>query len=727
MIQKLGRYELIRVLGKGAMGLVYEGRDPNLDRRVAIKTIKVENLSEEAAAEYEVRFRTEAHSAARLQHPNIVSVYDSDRDGDIAYMVMEFILGDDLKHHLDQGALYTLEQTLGIMQDLLSALGYAHAQSIVHRDIKPANLLIEKSGRVKLTDFGVARIQDSGELTRTQGTMVGTLKYMSPEQVQGRPVDARADIFAAGIVLYQLLTGKRPFDGSTDFAIIQQIVGHTPVAPTIYNTKLPPAIDVVVARALTKVREDRYATAGEFMTALQAASREAADPTVAPPASPRQSGVPGANGTWTSTLRAGEALVGTQSGLQSGGGVGQSTVSQEIELVYWKDIKDSMDVEDLQGFMAKFPDGIYAGLARRRLRKLGVGGGDESNIGLGSSAGTGTLVLPQRVAGFEPTLLLQKGPSPDSTIVLARRAESPDKTESSRSIQFADDTASTLIQHTEESSWAETQIASRSPAAHTDLDNRQPRAQQTEQTAPAKPFVPETSVVPPGRGPGAARVTAPVAAPSGRNPRQLMAVAAGVLLLVGAGFGISRFMGSGSPAVALAEPAAVTPAAPGLPVNVATAAGAVLAPVSKPAAAAAVSSLPPAATTAGAAPAALTPAGDKTAAELKAEAKAAKKAALEKEKLARQAQTTSVAAATSNSDADSPPPKRVAAPAPVGASAVATAADGNPKQACQDRILLGFQICMAEQCAKRAFSGHPVCVERHAMDERRRETEQSRR
>jgi len=178
MSQKtLGRYELIRVLGKGAMGLVYEGRDPNLERRVAIKTIKVENLTSEEAAEYEIRFRTEARSAARLQHPNIVSVYDSDRDGDIAYLVMEYIQGEDLKHHLDQGVSYTLQQATSIMSDLLSALDYAHRQNIVHRDIKPANLLIEASGRIKLTDFGVARIQDSGEATRTKGTMVGTLKY----------------------------------------------------------------------------------------------------------------------------------------------------------------------------------------------------------------------------------------------------------------------------------------------------------------------------------------------------------------------------------------------------------------------------------------------------------------------------------------------------------------------------------------------------------------------
>jgi serine/threonine-protein kinase len=285
-LKKLGRYELIRVLGKGAMGVVYEGRDPNLDRRVAIKTVKVENLSEEAAAEYEHRFRTEARSAARLQHPNIVSVYDSDRDGDTAFLVMEYIQGDDLKHHLDRGVRYSLEQSLKIIRDLLSALDYAHKQGIVHRDIKPANLLMEPGGRVKLTDFGVARIQDSGEATRTQGSMVGTLKYMAPEQVQGQKVDSRADLFSVGVVLYQLLTDKRPFDGDNDFSIIHQIIGHEPPAPSSYNARLPSAIDAVVARALAKDREQRFDTARDFAVALQAAIRRAEDPTIVPPADP---------------------------------------------------------------------------------------------------------------------------------------------------------------------------------------------------------------------------------------------------------------------------------------------------------------------------------------------------------------------------------------------------------------------------------------------------------
>ena len=382
-LKKLGRYDLIRLLGRGAMGLVYEARDPNLDRRVAIKTIKIENLSDEAAADYEVRFRTEARSAARLQHPNIVSVYDSDRDIDIAYLVMEFIEGEDLKIHLDKGELFSLEQTLGIMADLLSALSYAHKHNIVHRDIKPANLLIQASGRIKLTDFGVARIQDSGDVTRTQGTIVGTLKYMSPEQLQGRPVDARADLFAAGVVLYQLLTGKRPFDGDSDFAVIQQIAGHTPTPPSLLNPKLPPALDAVLARVLDKSRDVRFANAQEFANALVAASKQAMDPTVVPLTSAAR----GANSTWTATMQAGESLLGThsgtgsgtalgtQSGMQSGtfsGTSASSIVTQEVELVYWTDIKESADVNDIRGFLTKFPTGIYADLAHRRLKQLGV-------------------------------------------------------------------------------------------------------------------------------------------------------------------------------------------------------------------------------------------------------------------------------------------------------------------------------------------------------------------
>src|SRR3954468_4349716 len=244
------------------MGVVYEARDPNLDRRVAIKTIMVDDLGPGAAAEYEERFRTEARSAARLQHPNIVTVYDSDRDGNTAFLVMEFVEGDDLKRHLDRGDRHDVQQSLHLITDLLAALDFAHRQGVVHRDVKPANLLIEPGGRLKLTDFGVARI--AGESTRTQGSMIGTLKYMAPEQVQGLKVDTRADLFSAAVVAYQLLAGVRPFEGDNDFTIIHQIIGQMPALPSTLQPGLPAGIDAVMARALAKNRDDRYQTAGEF-------------------------------------------------------------------------------------------------------------------------------------------------------------------------------------------------------------------------------------------------------------------------------------------------------------------------------------------------------------------------------------------------------------------------------------------------------------------------------
>ena len=368
-MEKLGRYDIIRVLGKGAMGLVYEARDPNLDRRVAIKTIKVENLPEAAVAEYEARFRTEARSAARLQHPNIVSVYDSERHGDTAYLVMEFVRGEDLKQHLDGGRRYSLEQSVAIVRDLLAALEYAHKQNVVHRDVKPANLLmVESTGRVKLTDFGVARIQDSGELTRTKGSMVGTLKYMAPEQVRGGSIDFRADLFAAAVVLYQLLTGKRPFDGDSEFAIMHQIMEEHPPAPSSINLALPKAIDAVVARALAKDRDKRYGSAAEFSTAMRDSIAQVEDTTmVMPPAGTGERG-PDGSGSHASTVRT--RTGGSTSRLAVSGEESGSTVTQELELVYWKDVKETQDAADLEGFLERFPQGIYADLARRRLKKL---------------------------------------------------------------------------------------------------------------------------------------------------------------------------------------------------------------------------------------------------------------------------------------------------------------------------------------------------------------------
>ena len=370
-LKKLGRYDIIKPLGKGAMGLVYEAHDPNINRAVAIKTIRVDQLSDDMAAEYESRFRSETQAGGRLQHPNIIGVYDAGRDQGLAFMVMELVRGGDLRQQLDQGRRLTFDRSMGIMKELLSALSFAHEQGIIHRDIKPANVMLDPNGRVKLGDFGVARITDGGEATRTQGSMVGTLKYMSPEQVIGAKVDARTDLFAAGVVLYQLLTGTKPFEGDSDFAIMQAIAQQDPPLPSTLNPNLPAGVDTVVSKALAKNRDNRYPSAKEFALALRAVTQHAAGgghlappaqaPTpMTPPITPR---APEYGSSATSSGATGSGMSGTST-------TSPSAVSQEMELLYWKDIQHSADPDDFQGFLQQFPSGVYAGLAQRRLRKL---------------------------------------------------------------------------------------------------------------------------------------------------------------------------------------------------------------------------------------------------------------------------------------------------------------------------------------------------------------------
>jgi len=268
-LKQLGRYEIVRVLGSGAMGVVYEGHDSKLHRRVAIKTIIKSAMVDAAqAADYSERFMREAQAVARLNHPNIVTVYDFGEEGDIAYFVMEFIEGHELKEHLDGSAQFPLQKSLGLMTELLGALDYAHSQGIVHRDIKPANIMLDQSGRLKLTDFGVVKMLDNQEGTQA-GTIVGTPGYMSPEQILGTGVSPRSDIFAAGVVLYQLLTWKKPFTGEGVFTIQQKIVNEDPAPPSTLNANLPPMLDQIVNKALAKKPEQRYARASEFAGDLQ--------------------------------------------------------------------------------------------------------------------------------------------------------------------------------------------------------------------------------------------------------------------------------------------------------------------------------------------------------------------------------------------------------------------------------------------------------------------------
>ncbi len=367
-IEKLGRYDIIRVLGKGSMGVVYEARDPNLDRQVAIKTIRVQSLSADAASEYEIRFRTEARSAARLHHPNIVSVFDSGQDGEEAYLVMEYIQGEDLKHHLECGARFSVRSAIAMVHDLLMALDHAHRQNVVHRDVKPANMLIEVTGRVKLTDFGVARIQEPDESHLTQvGGAVGTPKYMSPEQAKGQRGDSRSDVFSAAVVLYELLTGRLPFDGDNQFVIIHQIVSHEPVQPSSLNPDLPASVDAVMTRALAKNPDERYPTARDFALALRDVVQQL-PPSTGTPITPVTPDV-GRNQASPIVIAAADAALrdGSSTGI-FGPGADVSlvaTVNHEAELGAWSAIKDSRNQQDFDDFLARFPSGIYARRAQR--------------------------------------------------------------------------------------------------------------------------------------------------------------------------------------------------------------------------------------------------------------------------------------------------------------------------------------------------------------------------
>ena len=263
---KIGRFEVVSTLGQGAMGTVYKAVDPLIERTVAIKTINL-NLSNEERAEFEERFYREAKSAGRLNHTNIVTIYDVGETGDIAYIAMEYLEGESLREMLDSGVVLPVDMIVKIASRIASALNYAHENHVVHRDIKPANIMITANRNVKIMDFGIAQIPSG---SRTQlGTVLGSPKYMAPEQVAGQATDGKTDIFALGVVLYEMLTGTTPFNGDNLSAIMYKILNDEPAAPSTLNPRVPPVFDRIVGRALAKRPEDRYQSAREFARDLR--------------------------------------------------------------------------------------------------------------------------------------------------------------------------------------------------------------------------------------------------------------------------------------------------------------------------------------------------------------------------------------------------------------------------------------------------------------------------
>lgn len=380
----LGRYQLVRILGRGAMGVVYEGLDPNLNRQVAVKTIlKSQMVDQHMAADYSARFTREAQAVARLNHPNIVTVFDFGNEADVAYLVMEFIRGKELKSYLDDKHVFGINEAVTIVCDLLEALDYAHNNGIIHRDIKPANVMLDASGRVKLTDFGVARLTDgiSQEGTRA-GTMVGTPSYMSPEQIQGRPAGAQADLFATGVLLYQCLSLHKPFVGNSEWEIWQKIVNEAPPPLSDYRSAIPPGLEAVILRALAKDPLHRPASARAMIVALKAAMSNVTfdeDATrIGPVVSPMLISSLNASSANASSLNVDSLNIDEGSGASSQNRTGtnpslQQTASDqttESEVEFWRSIKDSGDVEEFQLYLERYSSGTYANLAKRKIAKL---------------------------------------------------------------------------------------------------------------------------------------------------------------------------------------------------------------------------------------------------------------------------------------------------------------------------------------------------------------------
>jgi eukaryotic-like serine/threonine-protein kinase len=302
-LQQLGKYSIVEVLGKGAMGVVYKGFDPLIERHVALKTIRKELIDDEVAEQMVRRFKNEAQAAGRLTHPGIVGIYEYGEDGDTAFIAMEFVQGRGLRELLSKNERFSLLDAIGIMGQLLDALDHAHEQGIVHRDVKPANIIMMANGKLKVADFGIARINDSN-LT-TVGSVMGTPSYMSPEQFAGTQVDRRADLFACGIVFYELLTGSKPFEGATE-TIAYKICHTQHIDPSVASPGRVPAIfDHVIARALAKKPEQRFQTAREFADAVLKAYEkrgEGMDKTMLNPSSASPVGASGAPGKIDTTF-----------------------------------------------------------------------------------------------------------------------------------------------------------------------------------------------------------------------------------------------------------------------------------------------------------------------------------------------------------------------------------------------------------------------------------------
>ncbi len=278
----IGKYRIDGVLGTGAMGVVYKGFDTAIERDVAIKTIRRELLADQDAASWRERFAREVRTAARCIHPNVVTIYDFGEDGGVPYIAMEYCACRPLSDFLISQRPFDVKSALYIASQVLSALEAAHANGIVHRDIKPGNILLLDAGTVKVTDFGIARVESS--TMTAHGSVVGTPSYMSPEQFMGSEIDHRSDLFSTAVVAYEMLAGRRPFAGANSAEIMYRVLNESPAPLTTLNPEVPPGVERAIWRGLGKAAQERYASATDFANALAAGAGPSAEATIIAPA-----------------------------------------------------------------------------------------------------------------------------------------------------------------------------------------------------------------------------------------------------------------------------------------------------------------------------------------------------------------------------------------------------------------------------------------------------------
>ncbi|MFZ1983914.1 MAG: serine/threonine-protein kinase [Desulfatitalea sp.] len=265
MTSEYGRYRIVKELGKGTMGVVYQAHDPQIDRMVALKILRPDRVTSES---FVARFLKEARAIGRLSHPNIVTIYDVGEDHGTVYIAMEFLKGEPFNEVVRSGRL-TVPQCVDIARQVAQTLDYAHRQGIVHRDIKPSNIILTEDSQVKLTDFGIARIEDTGAGQQTQaGEILGTPVYMSPEQVMGQIVDGRSDLFSVGVILYEMVVGRRPFSGNNIAAIFRAITHDVPEVPSAADPFIPQSLSDLIMKSLAKETGQRFQTGRQMAEAL---------------------------------------------------------------------------------------------------------------------------------------------------------------------------------------------------------------------------------------------------------------------------------------------------------------------------------------------------------------------------------------------------------------------------------------------------------------------------